>query len=357
MRYGYTVGKSSLFPPVHKSSIRGNATLGYTFVFGPVHSGRLGLSLGIDVLGDAVCTFDCTYCEVGRTTSLTCDRQPYVPAQHVLEELKHWKDEAVRLPDVVTLGGRGEPCLNSDMGAIIRGVKDIFPKIPVAVLTNSTLLTDPAVRRDLAEADVVLPSIDTLVPDEMRRLNRPHPSLDVAALREGLLAFAREYTGKLYVEVLLVQGVNDSDENRALLRQFLTELQPDRVDIVTMTRPGTLRAASPVPPETLALWRRELAPQHAGETTQRSTPSTAEGDNISTETGAAATHRRNLSETAVLELVLGSVSRRPQTARQLAEALVLPPADVRRALDALLQQGRIAAEDDGGEAFYGAFRD
>lgn len=353
--YGHTVGKSSLFPTDDKSSIRGNVTLGYNFIFGPVRSGRLGLSLGLDLLGDAICSLDCIYCEVGKTTCLTTERKPYVPAPDVLDELLRWKNEATRMPDFVTLGGKGEPSLNSDMGVIIEGVKKIFPDTPVAVLTNSTLLADPEVRRELCLADVVLPSIDTLVDDEMRRVNRQHKSLNVATLRQGLLDFRKEFDGRIFLEVLLVGGVNDSDENRKLLREFIAEMKPDRVDVVTMTRPGTLHAASPVPADVLDQWRKELAGA-TDEQTSRQPASQSGGHNISSDARKdGGVKRQHLSDQAVQEFVLSSVSRRPQTASQLADALGLPLEDVQKALQSLTRDKKIHAGDGEGESFYGAF--
>ncbi|NJB68634.1 wyosine [tRNA(Phe)-imidazoG37] synthetase (radical SAM superfamily) [Desulfobaculum xiamenense] len=329
--------------------------MGYTYVFGPVTSGRLGLSLGLDLLGEAICSLDCIYCEVGRTTRLTMRRKPYVPANDVLDELARWKDEDGRTPDFVTLGGRGEPSLNSDMGSIIEGAKKIFPDTPVAVLTNSTLLHDAQVRSEMARADVVLPSIDTLVPEEMRRLNRPHSDIDIASLTRGLLDFRAEFAGRIFLEVLLVKDVNDSDENRSLLREFIAQLRPDRVDVVTMTRPGTLRAASPVSPEVLALWRKDLAEAASHGQAARLTESHRGIHDISTDAAEEAPRKgRDLPIRTVQELVLGSVSRRPQTARQLATALDLSLDSVTQALDALKQEGRIFVETDGDDPFYKA---
>ena len=315
--------------------------MGYRYVFGPVASGRLGRSLGLDLLGEAVCTLDCQYCEVGRTTRLTVHREPYVPARDILNELASWAATATRTPDHVTLGGMGEPCLNSDMGAVIRGAREILPGVPVAVLTNATLLTDAGVRSELATADVVLPSMDTLVPEEFAALNRPHPSLDLAAMTRALLDFREQFQGRLYLEVLLVRGMNDSRRNLSLLTEFCRSLRPHRVDVVTMTRPGASRSAAPVDEETLALWREALSAE-TGPTTASAAPGT--GARISPADAAA--------PQALQETIMASVSRRPQTARQLAFALDVPEAQARAALDDLSRSGRVRPMRAEGQTFF-----
>ena len=331
-------------------------------MFGPVRSGRLGLSLGLDLLGDTVCTLDCVYCEVGRTCHLVTERKPYVPASQLLEELTRWKEEAHQIPDFVTLGGKGEPTLNSDIGAIIEGIRTIFPDTPVAVLTNSTLMHDPTVRRELALADAVLPSLDTLVPSEMRRLNRPHGDVTISALTTGLAAFRKEFGGRLLLEVLLVAGTNDSDENLALLRDFIAELRPHRVDVVTMTRPGTLTTARPVQPETLARWQKALGPlairdtsdEAPGDvkTTSRKSEARQFSSDAAAKNGAEHTARPAAADDAALERVAGSIERRPQTAAQLAEALDLPLAAVLAAIEALDAEGRLRTTGNAEHAFF-----
>lgn len=332
--------------------------MAYKYVFGPVRSGRLGLSLGLDLLGGAVCSLDCIYCEVGRTTHLDMDRKPHVRAETLLGELAQWKSESRQAPDYVTLGGLGEPCLNSEMGAIIEGVRKIFPDTPVAVLTNSTLLTDETVRRELALADVVLPSLDTLVPDEMRRLNRPHKRATADALASGLLAFRREFSGRIFLEVLLVAGVNDSEDNLARLKAFIAELAPDRVDVETMTRPGTLTSAQAVSPEELARWRDTLGPLATGDGQAKQQPDSRMGGTRQIIEDAAMTGRADNAPTpaeaddTATERVAASIARRPQTAPQLAEALDLPSQAVDRALGELQERGTLAAFTSGGNEFF-----
>jgi len=308
--------------------------MAYKYVFGPVVSGRLGRSLGLDLLGDRICSMDCVYCEVGATRRLTLERGAFVSAEAVLDELARWKGEGHAAPDVVTLGGLGEPCLNLAMGEIIEGARAMFPGVPVAVLTNATLMIDPAVRAELAKADVVLPSLDSLVEAEFRAVNRPVPGVTAGAVAEALTAFRGEFDGKIFLEILLVEGINDSDENLDRLTEFCKRLGPDRVDVVTSTRPGTVRSTRPVSGETLGRWRDRLA--IGGKSPRRATA------------GA----REDVPLDRLTDQVAASLARRPQTIPQLAEALNAAPERVRQAVEALLERGDVIPREDRDGTFY-----
>lgn len=325
--------------------------MAFRFVFGPVRSGRLGLSLGLDLLGDAICSFDCVYCEVGPTRVLTTRRAAYVPARDILDELSRWWEGVgngpAGRPDVITLGGQGEPCLNSEIGEIIAGVRRIAPGVPVAVLTNSAHLADPAVRRDLAGADLVLPSLDTLVPREMARLNRACAGLGPQALREGLLAFRAQFAGRICLEVLLAEGYNDSAENLEALRELIPRLAPDRVDVVTLTRPGALPGVRPVSAAVLAQWRAALAvPGKAdqggpGQTRLAHQEAVADGADAAVAADGADATADGADGADAAGRILASALRRPQTAEQLAHALGLALPRVQHILETLVRQGDI----------------
>ncbi|MDC0335312.1 radical SAM protein [Pseudodesulfovibrio sp.] len=306
----------------------------YKYVFGPVMSGRLGRSLGLDLLGGRVCSMDCVYCEVGATRDLTVERKAYVPAADILEELSAWKDEGLTAPDMVTLGGLGEPCLNSEMADVITGAKALFPDTDIAVLTNGSLMTDETVRRELALADVVLPSLDSLVDDEFSQVNRPCEGMTPAAVAQGLLEFKRNFKGKIFLEILLAEAINDTDENLGKLKDFCQRLAPDRVDVVTLTRPGTVKGVRPVDGEVLNRWRMALTSGNAP-AGERQTSG-----------------RETLSMERITAFIEASLSRRPQTAAQLADALNADPELVRQAVEALQKVGDVISREDRGETFY-----
>jgi wyosine [tRNA(Phe)-imidazoG37] synthetase (radical SAM superfamily) len=306
-------------------------------VFGPVLSSRLGRSLGLDPLGARICSFDCLYCEAGATQSLTIRRHPYVPADVVLAELTDWKAAGHEPPEALTLGGMGEPCLSSECGRIIAGAKRLFPQVPVAVLTNASLLTNPEARADVAAADMVLPSMDTLVEREFHRLNRPHADLRLDDIRQGLLTFRAGYPGLIFLEILLVDGINDSEANLSALRAFCRELKPDRVDVVTMTRPGAHGGAAPVNAATLARFRRVLGGAEDSPRPDRNASAKDSGADL---------------PIALARSIEASLARRPQTANGLAAALGAPLARVDGALEEMERAGHLRRHAMGTEVFF-----
>ncbi|KUG29662.1 radical sam domain protein [hydrocarbon metagenome] len=313
-----------------------------------MRSGRLGLSLGLDLLGARICSFDCLYCEVGATDALTLAQKPYVPAERLLGELSAFAASGPPAFDVVTLGGLGEPCLNTGMGEIIAGCREIFPGVPVAVLTNSSLLSHAAVRDRLALADIVLPSMDTLVPGEFAALNRPHPDLSLPAIRRGLLDFRTAFSGRLCLETLIVGGINDTAENLALLTDFCRGLRPDRVDVVTMTRPGAYAAAQAAAPDTLERFRAVLgaAVTDAGMGHGPAALRSRTGDRTEPPSGRAA------DPGEIMARVAASLGRRPQTVHQLSVALGLPEDDISRAVETLAREKKIQARAELDHVFY-----
>ena len=207
------------------------------YVFGPVPSRRLGQSLGIDTIPPKTCNWNCVYCQLGRTVPLTNERLEYYPSEAILAEVA--ETLACHQPgeiDFVTFVGSGEPTLHSDIGRLILGVKTLTD-LPVAVITNGSLLYLPEVRRDLARADVVLPSLDAGTVDLYRQINRPHPQVSFERLVDGLVAFRQEYNGKLWVEVMLVQGLNDTEVALQEIAAVLRYIRPDEVHINLPTRP------------------------------------------------------------------------------------------------------------------------
>lgn len=183
-----------------------------SYVFGPVPSRRLGKSLGIDPVPLKTCNWNCVYCQLGRTRPLTNQRREYIPCQDLLAEIGQvLSDHQPGEIDWVTFVGSGEPTLHSSLGWLIRRVKQIC-SLPVAVITNGSTLYLPEIRLALSDADAVLPSLDAGNPRLYRKVNRPWPELTFNRLLEGLIAFRQEYTGKLWLEMMLVQGLNDTEE-------------------------------------------------------------------------------------------------------------------------------------------------
>lgn len=207
------------------------------FVFGPVPSRRLGRSLGIDPIPFKACNYNCVYCQLGRTRRFTTQRHDFFPPEAILEQAAsalqgHSPGEI----DFVTFVGQGEPLLCASLGRLIRGVKQLT-SLPVAVITNGSLLNEPSVREDLLAADTVIPTLDAIRSVVFRRINRPHPSIRLRSVLEGLRDFRREYTGQLWIEVMLVKGLNDDREHLLRLGEVLQSLCPDAIQINVPVRP------------------------------------------------------------------------------------------------------------------------
>lgn len=216
------------------------------YVFGPVPSRRLGQSLGIDPVPHKTCNWNCVYCQLGRSIPLTNERLDYFPREEIITEVK--LALAAYTPgeiDWVTFVGSGETTLNASIGWLIRQVKSLT-HLPVAVITNGALLYLPDLRQELFAADAVLPSLDAGNARLYRKINRPHPDITFDRLVEGLIAFRNEYHGKLWVEIMLVRGLNDSEsalkEIAAILRHIHPNnvhlLQPERPPVETWVRPS-----------------------------------------------------------------------------------------------------------------------
>lgn len=206
-------------------------------IFGPVPSRRLGFSLGVDIIPAKLCTFDCLYCQIGKTTRLTIERERYYDPAEVAEEASLAVAKAERV-DYITFSGSGEPTLNANLGLMIKEMKRQLP-LPVAVITNASLLFRGDVRRDLSEADVVLPSLDAVSDDIFRYINRPHSSLKIDDLIDGLRSFRKEFEGPIWLEIMLIKGVNDEEDELQRMRTVVESIGADKVQLNTVVRPPT----------------------------------------------------------------------------------------------------------------------
>jgi len=233
---------------------RGNLTTKH--VFGPVPSRRLGQSLGIDPVPLKTCNWNCVYCQLGRTQHFMHDRKVYVLPEVVFAQVQvalqtHQPGEI----NWITFVGSGETMLHSAIGQMINVVKQMTD-IPLAVITNGSLLYQPQVRAELEMADAVLPSLDAGNPELYRRINRPHPTFTFDRLVQGLIDFRKEFHNQLWIEVMLVQGLNDSAKSLKEIKGWLERIQPDEVHIVQPTRPPVETWVRP--PDEAALDRAKL---------------------------------------------------------------------------------------------------
>jgi wyosine [tRNA(Phe)-imidazoG37] synthetase (radical SAM superfamily) len=211
---------------------------GYKYLFGPIPSRRLGVSLGVDLMPHKTCSLDCVYCECGKTTRLTTQRDEYTPVDKIKKELDVFLSSEPVL-DHITFSGSGEPLLHNRIQDIIRFVKLNYPQYALALLTNGTLLHDPKVREEIIDIDIVKASVDTISEKTFVALNRPHPDLNAADVIGGLISFREMFQNQFWVELFLVPGMNDTEFEIQSIKMKLKEMNPDRVHINTLDRPGT----------------------------------------------------------------------------------------------------------------------
>lgn len=217
----------------------------YKYLFGPVNSRRLGVSLGVDLAPRKVCTLDCVYCEVGATTVLTTERKEYVKYEKVVTEITDYINSQPK-PDYITITGSGEPTLNIRFGDVINFIKTNYPGIKVAVLTNGTLMIDPQVRSEMLNADLVMPSLDAVSKEVFERIDKPESSIDMGEYIQGIADFRDEFNGELNLEILFLKGYNDGDKELKLLKDAILKIKPDKVQLNTLDRPGVEKDLIPL---------------------------------------------------------------------------------------------------------------
>lgn len=308
----------------------------YKHLFGPVPSRRLGMSLGIDLIPQKICSLNCVYCECGATTSLTRERAEYVPVDEVYTELKdyfkHHPD-----PDYFTFSGAGEPTLHIHIGEVIAFLKDHRPGIPVAVLSNGTLFGDPEVRGELMQADLVLPSLDAATDLALRRVNRPPRTFHAADYLDGLVQFRKEFKGAIWLEILILPGYNDGEQNLEALKEAVLKINPDRVQLNTLDRPGTFEGLLPAPMSQL----KDFASSLEGPEIEIIAPPQ--------ERSQVKSYRADV-ENAILETIV----RRPCTLGDMVKILGLHINEINKYLSKLEEEGRVETIEQERGIFYQA---
>jgi len=279
----------------------------------------LGRSLGVDLIPRKTCPYDCLYCEVGPTTQQTLERLEH-QTEGIIQELQQYLSRPEAELDFITLAGSGEPTLNLGLARIIAAVKELTAT-PVAVLTNGALLHLAEVRRELAGADVILPSLDAAREETWRAINRPLPELSLAQMIEGLEALRREYRAPIWLEIMILKGLNDTEKELEALRRVIRRVAPDKVQLNTAVRPVVDDLAQP-----LNLEEMESIAGFLG----------AGAEVI------ASSARPACAETAVSDArFLEMLSRRPMTAADVAQVLGLPLDLVQQRLKRLCESGLI----------------
>jgi wyosine [tRNA(Phe)-imidazoG37] synthetase (radical SAM superfamily) len=305
----------------------------YKYLFGPVPSRRLGLSLGVDIVPLKTCTQNCIYCQLGVNGKQTLKRDDYVPVKEVLTELKRRIAEGLKA-DFITLSGSGEPTLHNGIGRVIDGIREIT-KIPVAVITNGTLLSESAVRSDCAKADVVLPSLDAGDEKTFRRINCPHSEIDFTRFVEGLCKFRQEFSGQIWLEIFLVDGINTNNEQIEKIKSLTARIGPDKIQLNTAVRPTAEPSVSLVDIKKLNEIAQKFGP---------SAEAVADFEKVS-----------NIEKsTSNVETILEMLRRRPCSLADISASLEINRNQALKYLQSLQSEGLIETQTTDNQTFFRA---
>jgi wyosine [tRNA(Phe)-imidazoG37] synthetase (radical SAM superfamily) len=304
---------------------------GFRHIFGPVLSRRLGRSLGVDIMPFKTCTYDCVYCEQGRTTNHTACRKEYVPTSDVLAELKDFLSSQPT-PDYITLSGAGEPTLHARLGDIVQGVKKLT-RVPLAVITNGSLLWEPTVRDALRDADVVLPSLDAGNARLFDYIDRPVDGISFEQMLCGLVRFRESFRNAIWLEVLLLAGVTSGESEVREIADWARRIRPDRVQLNTVVRPPAESFALPVPHEQLELLATLFDPR---------------AEIIADYSGPSQEIKLSPDSGRILELI----GRRPCSLHEIAATLGLRVIETSKLVERLSSQNMIAERRFGNDTFF-----
>lgn len=309
-----------------------DCTLPYKTLFGPVPSRRLGISLGVDLVNHKTCNLDCVYCECGATTHLTMNRKEYVSVDRVKDELNTYLSHDENI-DYITFSGSGEPTLNEGIGDVIQFLKTDHPEYKVALLTNSTLLDQPVVRRQVKDVDVVMASLDAATEAQFRHINRPHPRLDLNSIIEGVTAFREVFSGRLLMEYFVVKGCNDSFEVLNHMKSILEQIEADGILLNTLDRPAAEEWVQPIGSKQLKVISDFL-----------------EGAEV-VKYQSVQPHKATRHKDLVTRLV-STVRRRPYTALDVAQIMGLDVKTLQPVLDQLVASNQLVIKKMDRGLFY-----
>jgi wyosine [tRNA(Phe)-imidazoG37] synthetase (radical SAM superfamily) len=309
----------------------------FRHLYGPVPSRRLGRSLGIDLVPHKVCTYDCIYCQIGKTTERTLLRREYVPVGEILKEVGAFLQEEHPPVDHLSLGGSGEPTLHSKIRSIIEGIQAISV-LPVAVITNGSLFYEQEVREDLLRADVVLPSLDAVSPEVFEKVNRPGPDFSIERVVEGLIQFRKIYQGQIWLEILFCRGVNDTEQELLRMKEAIRQIRPDLIHLNTVVRPPSETWVAPLTPDEMEKIRAFFG----------------ERASIISEFDR---HILPPPETEVKERILSILMRRPLSLSDLSQHMGLSQNELESYLKPLLEEGKVRIRSHQNSVYYEAVQD
>ena len=310
----------------------------YKYLFGPVSSRRLGRSLGVDLLPYKTCSMDCIYCESGKTTDLTLNCQEFYPTTEIIKELDDFLSREPEL-DFVTFSGAGEPLLHSGIGEIIKFIKNKFPKYKIALLTNSMLLLDKKIADSVLNVDMIVPSLDAAIDDIFYKINRPAAEIHCKELILALKDFKLKSKAIFCLEILFIAGINDSDESLKALYDAVRIIQPDKLQINSLDRPGTEADISALTQDKLLKIAEDF--QSQGVAVEIPSRMNRESKNV-----------EHCELFDVADKILALILRRPSTLEDISDALMCNKEIILEQLQILESERKIFSEIKNKIKFY-----
>ena len=305
--------------------------MNYKYIFGPVPSRRLGLSLGVDVIPFKTCSFDCVYCELGRTTNKTTERKEYIPLEEIKRELTEKLKENIKI-DYITIAGSGEPTLYSKLGELIDFIKSVTD-IPVAILTNGSLLWDKAVQDQLKNADLVKPSLDFGTEEILKKANRPDENLSFNKIVEGLIEFSHIFKNKIWLEVFLLKNISANDGEVKKIADIVNKIRVDKIQLNSVDRPPAEKFAKALTMDEMNKYKTFFKHNEV-EIIFKFQPKDVNG-------GEA-------NESDLLNLL----RRRPCSVEDIASGLQINRNEAVKSANKLLEEKKVRLENVGGKNFY-----
>jgi wyosine [tRNA(Phe)-imidazoG37] synthetase (radical SAM superfamily) len=299
------------------------------YLFGPVASRRLGISLGVDLVPFKTCSINCVYCESGATTNLTLDRREYIPVDEVIRQLDELLSKKPEI-DYLTFSGAGEPTLNSGIGRVVSFVKEKHPEYKICLLTNATLFSDPKVVSDIDGIDLCIPSLDASSEEEFQVINRPAPELDYNVYVNALIEYCKNSKAEIWLELFIVPGKNDSDISIKRFVEIIKKARPDKVQLNTLDRPGTVDWIEASDGENTMRFVREIEPF---------VPVEAVGP-FKYKSPAL---KRDMESAKVERLIIDLIARRPSTLSDMVETFGVSEKIIKEALNNLLKSEKITS--------------
>jgi wyosine [tRNA(Phe)-imidazoG37] synthetase (radical SAM superfamily) len=278
------------------------------YLFGPVFSRRIGVSLGVDLVPSKTCSMDCVYCEAGATTSLSSKRCEFYDTAEIIGELDGFLSKNPEI-DYVTFSGAGEPTLHSGMGRIVKFLKGKYPQYRICLITNGILLGSDQMIDELAGIDLVIPSLDAADDETLGRINRPATGISSRDIVKSLEKFRSRSKALFWLEIFVVPGINDSQESIEAIRKAVVRINPDKVQLNSLDRPGTEKWVRKASESEILPFVRALEPHVTVEVIGKPALS------------ASAIAREKLSVGDLEEAVTEIVRRRPCTLPEIASAL------------------------------------